>query len=553
MSLLTRVVVPSAVAAALFLSQPAEACGCFAPPSAIDTVIQAGERIVFAVRDGKVIQHVQIQYAGNAQDFGWLLPLPSVPTLKLGSDELFAELNTRTVPTYDTTTVFECRSATPAFSLGCGGFAPSSRGTVDLGTQDAGTYSPLVVQASIGPYEYAVLKADDRNEMLNWLNANHYFVPAGTDSAVTPYIQPGAFFLALRLKAGANVTDITPVVLEYVAQYPMIPLVLTSVGATPHMGIQVFMVGNGRGVPRNYHHAVLNDSLLGWMEGSTNYQSLVTRAVGEAPGKHAFVTEYAGTSELMKDVLAPAGRFGLEADFAAFTDPALFVQHLFTTKFASVGSDLPSPVLSILEKQLPYVPESGATKQDFYRDATYWLGDYRMQHPEYFAAYPTFDATALAHDLFTGYVTPMREANALFTDFPKLTRLFTTLSPEDMTADPVFAFNTSLPDVSPKHAATFTVKCSQNELKTEQGWIVPMSSPGPAPEFKDTPGALRIEVLHEEGADVEVVTDNTEVIKARFPAATAGAQMSGQGCAMVDPFSLAGVAALFMLRRRRVG
>src|SRR5688572_27257792 len=75
---------------------PALACGCFAPPDPSVPVLQAGERIVFGVYNGQVEAHIQIQYSGNAKDFGWLLPLPSLPTLELGTDELFRRLLERT-------------------------------------------------------------------------------------------------------------------------------------------------------------------------------------------------------------------------------------------------------------------------------------------------------------------------------------------------------------------------------------------------------------------------------------------------------------------------
>src|SRR5207302_4857350 len=85
----------------------AHACGCFAPPDPSVPVVQAGERILFAMQDGVVTAHIQIQYAGNATDFGWLLPLPAVPTLELGTDELFAQLTTTTQPKYRLTRRYE--------------------------------------------------------------------------------------------------------------------------------------------------------------------------------------------------------------------------------------------------------------------------------------------------------------------------------------------------------------------------------------------------------------------------------------------------------------
>ena len=60
--------------------------------------------------------------------------------------------------------------------------------------------SPLVVQDSVGPYDYAVLKADNKDLMVQWLNDNHYFIPPATLDAAAPICIPGAYFLALKLK-----------------------------------------------------------------------------------------------------------------------------------------------------------------------------------------------------------------------------------------------------------------------------------------------------------------------------------------------------------------
>src|SRR4051794_39605668 len=104
-------------AAVLFCSQRAEACGCFTPPDPTVPVVQAGERILFAVQNGEVTAHVQVQYSGaSGAEFGWLLPLPSVPTLELGTDELFAQLTSTTQPRYRMDTRFgqECFSLSSA-------------------------------------------------------------------------------------------------------------------------------------------------------------------------------------------------------------------------------------------------------------------------------------------------------------------------------------------------------------------------------------------------------------------------------------------------------
>ena len=183
-SLLRRIVVTGGLCAGLTGvmlatdSAPALACGCLAPPDPSVPVVQAGERIVFAVDNSVVTATIQLQYSGNAKDFGWILPLPSIPTMELGSDELFAQVQTLTQPKYRLTRVFadHCNQGTSAFARGA---VPGAANAADSGGS-AAPQSPLVVQDSIGPYDYAVLKADDKQAMLNWLAQNHYFVPAGT-------------------------------------------------------------------------------------------------------------------------------------------------------------------------------------------------------------------------------------------------------------------------------------------------------------------------------------------------------------------------------------
>ncbi len=536
-------------------SQAAKACGCFAPPDPTVPIVQAGERILFAVENGVVTAHIQIQYAGDAKDFGWLLPLPSVPTLKLGTEELFTQLINTTQPRYFVQTVINgtCGEGNP-FALGRTDTPTSAAGEAS----DAGNASPLVTRASIGPYDYAVLRADSKDEMLNWLTNNHFFIPAGTDATVAPYIHTGGYFLALKLKSGQSTGDIQPVVLTYPSDLPMIPIILTSVAAQPNMGIQVWMLGAGRAIPRNYNHVVLNDGLIDWLGRAQNYNDVVIKAISETPEKHAFITEYAGESNVMVDQLDPSGRFGDTSALKALTDPVAFVQYLFEHGFAptTAGNSFPvatAPVFPPLTKSLllagipiPEALNGTVTADDWLGSLGYYLGDYRAQHPEQFTGW-SFDAAALAAQLDEKVVKPALEAGALFRKYPKLSRLYTTLSPEDMTRDPVFSFNPSLPDVSRDHTAKLQVECNMftkfadapRTLTTEQGWSFPLSG-GATQDLTRGPGALRIETLAEEGGP-QVLTDNLPLIRTKFASC---------GCSTVEPF-VVGLAALVLAVRRR--
>jgi len=553
---------------ALCYNTDAGACGCFTPPDPSVPIVQAGERIAFAIADGTVTANIQIQYQGSATDFGWLLPLPSVPTLELGTDELFTKLISTTQPQYKVNRVYEgsCSFDPSRFGGGLGG-VPSAAGGDSGGGGNGGTQSPgspLVYEDSVGPYDYAVLHADTKDAMLQWLSDNRYFVPAGTDDAVSAYIHPGAYFLALKLKKGNDVGDLQPVVVKYQSDLPMIPLVLTSVAANPHMGIQVWMLGDGRAIPRNYYHTVINDAKLDWVNGSQNYNDVIIAATAEAPDKHSFVTEYAGTSGVMQGQLDAPGRFGVQSELAASATDVEFASYMQQHQFPFTAQ-----TVAVLQK---YIPEPTALVNDgiqppqFYSNLSYWLGSYRQQNPADFSGWTeNFQPVMMAQDLQDRVVTPTLAAGALFSQFPYLTRLYTTLSPEDMNKDPVFSYNPGLKDWSNVHNGTLTYHCgffgdrgvlnTAATLRTETGWVIDYPNGTGAANGAFTPpggpSSQRIEILREEG-NPDVIVDNTSSISNSLGGGGCGMAVGGRASRQaVGFFGLVAVLGIVLVGRRR--
>ena len=317
-------------------------------------------------------------------------------------------------------------------------------------------------------------------------------------------------------------------VLRYTSDLPMIPIVLTSVAAQPDMGIQVWMLGQGRAIPRNYYHTVLNDSKIDWLSSGANYNDVVIAATREAPGRHTFVTEYAGSSAIMRRLLNAPGRFGSATELAAQTSEIAFVDYL-----NGHGFSYTSQLTSLLGRYIP-VPAALATQginaAQFYAQISYYLGAYRSQRPQDFVGYVTdYRPLVIAQEIADRVITPTLAAGALFDSYPYLTRLYTTLSPEDMSKDPVFSYNAQLPPYTNIHEGTLTYHCgffgsddqatTSAVLKTASGWeidypagvgngIAPFTPPaGPSSE--------RIEILAEEGLPTQV-TDNSMNIAARL-------------------------------------
>ena len=551
----------------------AHACGCLAPPDPSVPIVQAGERILFAMADGVVTAHIQIQYSGEPEQFAWLVPMPALPTYELGTDELFTQVIASTQPRY------RLIADTPDF---CTEPPPSPFPPPPPPPPPPPSGGPLVSRDTLGPFDIAVLKADDQQEMLGWLSDNRFFVPAGTDQAVTPYIRPGAYFLALKLQSGQSVGDLQPIVVKYQSELPQIPIVLTSVAADPDMPVLVWVLGDARAIPRNFFHTHINDALIDWFNAGANYLDVVTEAVNEADGHHSFITEYAGPSSVMQGVLDSPGRFGDLALLRETTEPSVFLSYLWQNGYGQRGQfgevQVTTQILSILDGHLP-MPDAlvervqtdwgyALTPAEFY----VYFDSYVASYPEILLdAYPDFAPAALTDQLEERIVTPTLAAGQLFRDYPYLTRLFTTLSPDEMTKDPVFSFNPDLPEVSNEHWGELVfLECSPNGgvdfngpalLVTEQGWRLYLPDGPSRNDWQEAglPASLRIEMLREEGA-AQVVTDNADAITTGVdtyrpvpppkPAARSGCTTSPGAAGGAGAFMMLALAGLLMWRRR---
>ena len=558
------------IGATTLLPKDAAACGCFAPPDPSVPVVQAGEEIIFSHEpaaspdeEGTITAHIKILYEGRADEFGWLLPVPAVPEMELGVEELFVQMLNTTQPKYRLNTFFD--DACGDFSGGLAGGPPTDSGGENSGGRGAGDV--VVKQDSVGPFDFAVLRADDRTAMFDWLNHNGYFIPLGLQSegendVVSRYIRPGAFFLALRLRAGSEVGDLQPVVLRYKSKLPEIPIVLTSVAANPDMGVRVWVLGEARAIPRNYRHTVINDEFIDWFNFGANYNEVIINAANEAPDGQTFVTEYAGSTDRMQNVLNWPGRFGNRGVLSGLTDVAQYLQALRANGFT-----WDSALTQALRRVIPYpdrLAAEGISEELFYDNIDWYLGGYRDLNPEPFVGYVLdFDPVALTNTLWERIVEPTREAGALFDKFPKMTRLYTTLSPEEMTRDPVFSFNPSLPDVDNEHNATLRQLCSQAqptgesvlELPDGRAFFVRDADDWLGRNRVGVPYSRRIERLNEEGPPVVEVNNASRISQGDESAggcscSAAREDVSGPSAAGLFAAALCGLMVVARRRRR---
>jgi hypothetical protein len=110
-------------------------------------------------------------------------------------------------------------------------------------------------------------------------------------------------------------------------------------------------------------------------------------------------------------------------------------------------------------------------------------------------------------------VKPLTDGQSLFDEHSTVTRFYTTLSPDEMTADPVFDFNDELPPVSNFHTADREIRCDGTQrIILAQG--VSLDTDGfnwPVPLDGAVPMNLRVLQLSTKGTG-DVTTDNRERI-----------------------------------------
>ena len=519
--------------------EPAQACGglfC----SATAPVNQAAERIIFSKNaDGTVTAVVQIQYQGPSEEFAWVLPVPGIPDVNVSSDLAFARLQQASNPQYSFTTEVEGRCKQDRGSNSASAAGPSG----DFGSGGTGGSGGVDVLASgtVGPYDYDVVKPDMSYEnpgdvVVQWLTSEGYdVVPPGGDpddiaALLGAYLQGGMNLIAFRLTKGNDTGTIRPIRITYESDQPMIPIRPTAVAANDDMGVMVWVLGESRAVPVNYKALELNQALINWLSGGSNYNQVVMAAANEAGGQ-GFVAERAGPSSDYDNVVI--------LDFEREDWEALRT---------SAEALTPAELLS----------ESG-------RRFGGWDG-----YDELLEDFPRtgFDTQAFIDALGDTVVEPMIATQELLASRPYVTRLYTTLSAPEMDLDPLFDFNPDLPSVSNLHTARRVIECHRSVYRweapsrfhLEDGRVVRVDAGAPWPFLvgdEDAPPANALVLALTTSGPGTVVQDNRNAIDQALQQHNATVASPGCGCGVATPRSHAAtwaslaMFALLMRRRRR--
>jgi len=438
-------------------------------------VLQAAERIVFAVdeEEGTVETHVQISYEGAAEEFAWVVPVSDVPELFVSTDRMFESLELWTRPRFVADYFYE-----DCYGGGDTDTDTDSDSDADTGWDsgvDTAAHGPppvvVVAQELVGPYETVVLTATTSAALISWLVDNGYALPAAFGPKLSPYVASGAYFVALRLSNGRSAGDIAPLGMRYQGTQPAIPITITSVAATEDMRLEVYVFGDRRAVPENYLHVQINEAAVDWVMNA-NYDAVITDAANEAGGQ-AFATDFSGSPSMISGSIIGESQFDRLNVLRFIDNPVVVVTQVMS--MVPRGDEV---LLSLLRSHLPLPADlsaQGLTDLDFYNCLSCYSAEAN--------AIP-FSGQAFVDDVREMIVEPLEHAEELIATHSKLTRLRSSMSPDEMTVEPQFTFNDTMPDVDNIRTAAIHVECDGRHsvsdapllLELDDGQLIPLPS-----------------------------------------------------------------------------
>jgi len=165
---------------------------------------------------GNFTEHLilSVSFEGDAEDFAWVIPVPSIPEITVTDPDLFYELSTYT-------------AVDISHGGGCEGEGASGGG-VDV-----------IEEQVVGPYATAILSGANATALVDWLNANGYILPAEGEEIVSEYIEKEWYFVATKINAVEEGTGealaegaIEPIVLSFASNQTVYPLRISSLSAS---------------------------------------------------------------------------------------------------------------------------------------------------------------------------------------------------------------------------------------------------------------------------------------------------------------------------------
>jgi hypothetical protein len=180
----------------------ADPCGMVPPVYIGDgpAITRIGEQQTYVFfKDGVETFVIRPGFKGKVDEFGMLIPFPSVPAIRKVPDGIFSHLAAAVDP--PEVVIDVRRYHLYVFD------ARRSRRSGEDALDDGGTLKykdevRVLKQEAVGMYEVAVLAAGSSAALKKWIDAHGYKYPDGMDKACDDYVKDGWCFVAVKTKVG---------------------------------------------------------------------------------------------------------------------------------------------------------------------------------------------------------------------------------------------------------------------------------------------------------------------------------------------------------------
>lgn len=283
------------LAGSFALSTDAHACGgCVVPPET-NTIVNA-HRMALSISPTQTVLWDQIQYKGDPESFGWLLPVKEGATIELSTDAWFETLDAATTTNVSAPPI-NCGGGSSGF--GCGSVLASDTTAAPESANGGGV--EVLHRGTVGPFDTVTLSTKTPGVLDDWLANAGFNIPAESAPIIDAYIKEGFDFIALKLQPGKNIDEMKPVRIVQPGAVPTLPLRMVSIGTGANVAITLYIISEGRWEAENFTNAQVPVDLLSWdFETSSSNYSEVREKVLAQNGGSIWLTSFATQQGLTK-------------------------------------------------------------------------------------------------------------------------------------------------------------------------------------------------------------------------------------------------------------
>ncbi len=172
------------VVTAIYETGLADGCFVFKWNKEID-INEPTQKAIIVHDAGREEMLLQVKYEGPLEEFGWLIPTPSLPKVEKGSMEPFYELSQLTQRRFGMS---------------------QHNGVQSLGEAKGAREDVKVIEIkTVGAYEVAILSAQDSGSLTRWLADHDYSLPEGKSEIIDEYIHRGWYFIAAKIELNKGI------------------------------------------------------------------------------------------------------------------------------------------------------------------------------------------------------------------------------------------------------------------------------------------------------------------------------------------------------------